>query len=108
MKWEDLCNHCGDCCQMWGTKYVCPLYDLQNNRCRDYKNRFSKISDCVQVAPDNIDRLLAGGVLSNRCNYVRNLQGKDLLWDVEPKPRKAFASAPIQFKAHYYQVCGKE
>ena len=104
MNWEDLCNHCGDCCQMWDSEYACPLYSTDTARCSDYENRQTTIPDCQQLTPENIPRLYRKGILSDRCNYVRHLYGKELIWDVEPMALKTFDSAPIKFKMHYWNT----
>lgn len=98
MKWEDICNHCGDCCEVGQSGFGCPLYNTDTNRCSDYCNRHQRVPHCRQLTPDNVERLHKNGVLSDRCNYVRLARGQELIWDVEPVRLRPYEEAPLALK----------
>ena len=64
-QWELLCDGCGKCClvkledeetnKVHYTNVACQLLDLEKGRCSDYKNRSSRIPDCVHLDRERID-----------------------------------------------------
>ncbi len=81
-EWESLCDGCGRCClikledeedgSLYTTSLVCRYLDLENSRCGCYAERTTLVPECLQVTPENADklewmpqscayRLLAGG-----------------------------------------------
>jgi uncharacterized cysteine cluster protein YcgN (CxxCxxCC family) len=59
-EWEALCDGCGLCClhRLQGeeddavvvtTRVVCRCYDIANNQCSDYANRFTLVEGCTQL-----------------------------------------------------------
>ncbi len=66
-EWESLCDGCGRCCiyilhneetgDVFETDVGCKLFDPKKRRCTNYANRAKFVSDCVQLTPDNVDRL---------------------------------------------------
>ena len=86
-EWESLCDGCGKCClnklqeegtdRTFYTDVGCRLLDSQTCRCRDYKNRQQKVSDCVRLTPKNLKKIVW---LPPSCAYVLLAEGKDLYW----------------------------
>jgi len=85
-EWESLCDGCGRCClhklrdedteALSFTNVACRLLDLRTARCSDYKNRRTKIPDCVQLTPKKLKTV---DWLPPSCAYRRLQEGKDLL-----------------------------
>ena len=85
--WESLCDGCGRCClnklveedtdKLFYTDVGCRLLDGETCRCKDYKNRAEKVSDCVTLTSRNINRL---NWLPPTCGYRLVAAGKDLPW----------------------------
>jgi uncharacterized protein len=86
-EWESLCDGCGRCClnklidedtnATVFTDVGCKLLDGDTCRCRDYKNRQKKVSDCVKLSWRNVKRLTW---LPPTCGYRLVAEGRDLPW----------------------------
>ena len=84
-EWESLCDGCGKCClskledadtgEIYFTSVGCRLFDAKTCRCADYENRFSIVSDCVRLTPENV-RTIAW--LPSTCAYRLVAEGHDL------------------------------
>jgi len=84
-EWESLCDGCGRCClyilhneetgDVFETDVACRLFDAKARRCKDYKNRIARVSDCVQLTPDNADAL---SWMPKTCAYRRLANGRGL------------------------------
>ena len=103
-EWDTLCNHCGGCCNLFKTEYACPKYDHANNRCGDYENRLNGDVICVQLTEETVPQWHMLGLLPDHCNYVLHMQGKELIWDVEPTQLTPFDDSPLTFKMQYYDI----
>ncbi|HED36355.1 MAG TPA: YcgN family cysteine cluster protein [Gammaproteobacteria bacterium] len=84
-QWESLCDGCGRCCllklqdvetdETFYTRVSCRLLDLERCRCTDYKNRVTRVPECLQV------RRMAQETyrwLPESCAYRRLAMGKGL------------------------------
>ena len=86
-EWESLCDGCGLCCvirfededtgQIIPTHVHCKLFDPDVCGCIDYANRQAEVPDCVQLTPDNIERLKW---MPLSCAYRRLHEGRPLAW----------------------------
>ena len=86
-EWESLCDGCGRCClnklededtgEFHYTRTACKLLDLKTCQCTDYKNRATRVSDCVKLTPRNVKTL---GWLPPTCAYRLIDEGKPLAW----------------------------
>ena len=86
-EWESLCDGCGRCClnklqeegseRTYFTDVACKLLDCTTARCRDYKNRQKKVSDCVLLTPKSVRRIVW---LPPTCAYRLVADGRDLYW----------------------------
>jgi len=84
-EWESICDGCGLCClhrlededsgEIVTSNIACKLLDINNCRCKDYKNRFSKVPDCTKLTADNI---LSMVWLPKTCSYVYLLENGTL------------------------------
>lgn len=84
-EWESLCDGCGKCClnkledwdtgEIYWTNIACELLDCEACRCKDYQNRFDKVSDCIQLTPEKIREIRW---LPPTCAYRLVDEGKDL------------------------------
>lgn len=84
-EWESLCDGCGRCCiyvlhnedtdEVFETDIACMLFDVKKRRCSDYAKRMKKVSDCVQLTPDNAGALKW---MPPSCAYRRLAEGKKL------------------------------
>lgn len=58
-EWESLCDGCGLCClhklvneesaDVFYTRVACTLLNTETARCTSYRDRFSKVKDCLDV-----------------------------------------------------------
>ena len=84
-EWESLCDGCGKCClhkledsqsgEVTYTRVACQLLDTTVCQCKDYRQRQSKVKDCLQVTPAMAKN---GDSLPNTCAYRLIAQGADL------------------------------
>lgn len=87
-EWESLCDGCGKCClakiiddetdELYFTNVACILLNDKTCQCRDYPNRFKKVSDCVKVTLHDIESF---HWLPPSCAYRRLAEGHKLpIW----------------------------
>ena len=86
-QWESLCDGCGKCClaklededsgEIHFTSVGCRLFDAATCRCSDYARRLEKVSDCVQLTPQNVRTITW---LPATCAYRLVAEGRDLAW----------------------------
>lgn len=86
-EWERLCDGCGRCClikleeeetgEVLQTKLACRMLDLGTCRCKDYKNRHAKMSDCVEIDAAKVRSM---DWLPTTCAYRLMAEGRDLYW----------------------------
>jgi uncharacterized cysteine cluster protein YcgN (CxxCxxCC family) len=84
-QWEQLCDGCGRCClvklededsgQIYATSVSCELFDTKTCRCLDYKNRFEKVTDCLDLDTSKVREL---SWLPTTCAYRLRMEGKQL------------------------------
>lgn len=84
-EWESLCDGCGRCClyilhneetgDVFETDVACKLFDSKKRRCTNYANRGTLVPDCVQLTPDNVEKLTW---MPKTCAYRRLANGKPL------------------------------
>ena len=84
-EWESLCDGCGKCClsklededtgEIYFTSVGCRLFNADTCRCNDYPNRQKKVSDCVQLTPQNVRTI---SWLPRTCAYRLVAEGSDL------------------------------
>lgn len=86
-EWEQLCDGCGKCCynkyiigrgkkaKLYYTRISCDLLDTKTGLCKDYKNRFKKNKDCLQLSLRNLKNFKW---LSKTCAYRLIYEGKEL------------------------------
>ena len=62
-EWEKICDRCGKCCLVkigvWHirfTKIACPLLDICTGKCKDYKNRWDYVPECIKLTPKNLKK----------------------------------------------------
>lgn len=87
-EWEMLCDGCGKCClhklqdedteEVFYTRVACELLDLKRGSCRDYRNRFQRVPDCMDVSTMTTEQMKW---LPSSCAYRLRSEGKELpLW----------------------------
>ena len=84
-EWESLCDGCGRCCllkledddtgEIHHTDIGCTLLDAHACRCRDYRNRGTRVPDCVRLTPEAVRAL---SWLPPTCAYRLVREGRDL------------------------------
>ena len=62
-EWESLCDSCGKCClvklenedteEIYFTRVVCDLIELDTCRCRHYLERCTLVPECIDLKQDN-------------------------------------------------------
>ena len=61
-EWEALCDGCGKCClikfesegKVYLTNIACTQIDLNNCKCKNYKNRTNLVKDCISLTKENL------------------------------------------------------
>lgn len=84
-QWEQLCDGCGRCClvklededtgDIYTTSVACRLLDCKTCRCKDYENRFARVSDCLNLELSSLDTLKW---LPATCAYRLRHEGRQL------------------------------
>lgn len=82
-EWDALCDGCGQCClqrevearQVTVYSIACTLLDIEQSRCLDYENRFSKVPGCHKLTAENIPHYTW---LPESCSYRRIHRGETL------------------------------
>lgn len=84
-QWEALCDGCGRCCLhkledeetglLYATNVACALLDRRSGQCTDYPNRKRKVTDCVVLAIDSLDKV---DWLPETCAYRLRAEDKPL------------------------------
>lgn len=85
---EALCNKCGKCCELFGSGYACPQFNVKTNRCNNYKNR-RNLFPC-RYAEDVVDKLPLD------CPFVTGCQPEKVDYAV----LKPYHSAPLSIRRH--------
>ena len=86
-EWESLCDGCGLCClikledddtgERFHTRIVCRLLDLGKCRCTDYRERHTRVPDCLTLTAESIGQI---EWLPQSCAYRLINEKKDLYW----------------------------
>ena len=84
-EWEQLCDRCGKCClakledidtgRVHYTAVHCRLLDPESAQCTDYRQRKTRVSDCIAVTVELARR---DDVLPHSCSYRRLARGEAL------------------------------
>ncbi len=86
-EWESLCDGCARCClvklededtgQIVTSDVHCFLMNEETCGCSDYKNRQTRVPDCIKLTPTNVGEIKWMPVT---CAYRRLQEGKGLAW----------------------------
>lgn len=86
-EWESLCDGCGLCClikledddtgERFHTRIVCRLLDLGKCGCTDYRERHTRVPDCLTLTAESIGQI---DWLPQSCAYRLINEKKDLYW----------------------------
>ncbi len=86
-EWESLCDGCARCClvklededtlEVHLTRIACRLLDPASCRCSDYRNRFERMPDCVEITPAKVRTI---DWLPSTCAYRLIEEGRRLPW----------------------------
>lgn len=104
--WEDLCDNCGKCCSVFGSKFACPALDVKTNMCKRYKTRLTE-QCCGKITPENVLTLHEQGLLPDTCAYVRHAKNKKQLENPEKVKLQPFYRAPHALRMKYYRARAK-
>lgn len=84
-EWESLCDGCGRCClikledeedgSLYTTSLVCRYLELENSHCGCYAERSTLVPECLQVTPENADKL---EWMPQSCSYRLLAEGRPL------------------------------
>jgi hypothetical protein len=84
-EWESLCDGCARCCliklededdgSLYTTSIVCQYLDLESCVCTRYEERSKLVPECLQVTPDNADKLQW---MPQSCAYRLLAEGRPL------------------------------
>jgi len=84
-EWESLCDGCARCCliklededdgTLYTTSLVCQYLDLEGCACSRYSERTVLVPECLQVTPDNADKL---HWMPQSCSYRLLAEGRPL------------------------------
>ena len=86
-EWEALCDRCGKCClvklqddedesALYYTNVSCKLLDGQSCLCRDYRQRFEEVPDCLSLSLETLPSIVSW--LPQSCAYRRLYEGRAL------------------------------
>ena len=83
--WEALCDGCGKCCmhkfededtgEILRTNVACRLFEASACRCTQYEQRFSQVSECLDIRKLTDTEMLW---LPETCAYRLTFEGKPL------------------------------
>lgn len=84
-QWESLCDGCARCClikledeedgTLYTTSLVCRYLELEHCGCSRYSERTELVPECLQVTPDNADKLVW---MPQSCAYRLLAEGRQL------------------------------
>ena len=84
-EWESLCDGCARCCliklededdaTIYTTSIVCRNRDLENSHCGCYAERTTLVPECLQVTPENANKL---AWMPQSCSYRLLAEGRPL------------------------------
>ncbi len=84
-EWESLCDNCGKCClnklededtgEIYFTSVVCDLIDLESCRCTHYKDRCTRVPECLDLKQHDFSEYTW---LPSTCAYRLLADGKQL------------------------------
>ena len=108
-EWEALCDGCAKCCLLKledaGTRRVlytnvrCRLLDPDTCRCTDYRNRASRVPDCMALSPETVGEATW---LPRTCAYRLLASGGEL-----PDWHPLVSGDPLSVLRAGHSVCGR-